>query len=230
MKMQVRNAQARVAILLGTTALLTALASQTAAAAPSVASRGHFVQALIRPSRGATLWDQTGHDSGIGIVSQNFESTFDAYDCQSADDFVVPPGTKWRVSEVDVIGTYFNGSGAAESENVVFYKDRHGKPDGIVAQYNAIVGGDHWGTFTFDLGTGVRLKPGHYWLSIQTNQIFNKDGEWGWEASADVVDTRSVWRDPGGAFVPGCSDWTTQTDCFDYGQGDQMFALKGRAH
>jgi len=193
-------------------------------------TKGHFVHRTIRPSGAVTLYDQTANDSGIGIVSQNFESSFDAYDCQGADDFVVPDGAKWHVTEIDVIGTPFNGSGVAESENLTIYTNRKGTPFKIAAKYDGIVGTENWGSFVIDLGRGVRLKPGRYWFSIQVNESFNQQGEWGWEAREDVVGLPSLWRNPGDGFETGCTGWTKQTDCYDVGQGDQMFALKGRPH
>ena len=223
---------AEVAILLTTTALCALFSAGAGATAskPVFATKGHFVQRVVRPSGAVTLYDQTAHDSGISIVSQNFEATFDAYDCQSADDFVVPDGVKWRITEVDILGTTFNGSGVADSENLVIYKNKRGKPGRIVAEYYGIVGAETLGSFVVDLGKPAKLKPGHYWLSFQANESFNQQGEWGWEASTGVVGLPSLWRNPGGGFDIGCTDWTTQTECIPDGQGDQMFALKGQAH
>jgi len=217
--------------LLTTTALCALLATSAAArtSKPALATKGHFVQRTVRPSGAVTLYDQTARDSGISIVSQNFESSFDAYDCEAADDFVVPDGVKWRVTEIDILGTTFNGSGVADSENIFIYKNKRGKPGRIVAEYDSIVGAETWGTFVVPLTTPAKLKPGHYWLSFQANESFNQQGEWGWEASEDVVGLPSLWRNPGGGFDIGCTEWTTQTECIPDGQGDQMFALKGHA-
>jgi hypothetical protein len=219
-----------IASLLATTAMWTLLATGAdGAPRPALVTRGHFVHRTIRPSSAVTLYDQTARDSGISIVSQNFESTFDAYDCQAADDFVVPDGAKWRVTEIDILGTTFNGSGKADSENLLIYKNKRSKPGKVVAEYDGIVGAEVNGSFFIGLGRGVRLKPGHYWLSFQANESFNLQGEWGWEASEDVVGLPSLWRNPGDGFETGCTDWTTETECIPDGQGDQMFALKGLA-
>jgi hypothetical protein len=222
---------AGVAALLATTVLCALPFAGVCATTPrpAFASKGRFVHRTIRPSGAVTLYDQTAHDSGVSVVSQNFESSFDAYDCQSADDFIVPDGVKWRVTEIDIIGTTFNGSGVADSENLVTYKDKHGKPGRIVAEYDGLVGAETWGSFVVPLTTPAKLKPGHYWLSFQANESFSLQGEWGWEASNDTVGLPSEWRNPGGGFDTGCTDWTRQTDCYDAGQGDQMFALKGHA-
>ena len=56
--------------------------------------------------------------------SQNFESSFDTYDDELADDFVVPSGQTWNINQVDAGGVYYNGAGPAVSANVSFYCER----------------------------------------------------------------------------------------------------------
>ena len=219
------------ALLLSATTLVTATPQDALAGAPrpSPMARGNIKMQPLNAGRLTTLYDQTGFDSGTGFVSQNFEATFDVYDCEGADDFIVPDGSTWVVKEVDIEGNTGDGDGRADSENVVFYKDKHGKPGKVVARFDGIVGLQTFGAFVIDLGKGVRLKPGRYWLSMQVNEIFNEDGEWYWEMSTVQLLKPSVWRNPGDGFATGCTDWRVQTDCYDYVTGDQMFALKGRA-
>ena len=43
--------------------------------------------------------------SGAGtnsLTSQDFETAFDAYDNQGADDFMVPAGETWNIESIDV--------------------------------------------------------------------------------------------------------------------------------
>ena len=51
------------------------LACGLAAAAPTVAGHGKVVAPPVNAA--GTIYSQNGTDSGIGIVSQNFESSFD---------------------------------------------------------------------------------------------------------------------------------------------------------
>jgi len=74
------------------------------------------------------------------------------------------------------------------------------------------------------------LKPGHYWLSIQANQDFNYSGQWSWASSDETRKRPAMWRNPGGGFGIGCTEWTVETTCIAYGQGDHLFALKGRVN
>ena len=55
--------------------------------------------------------------------SQDFETAFDAFDSFAADDFVVPGGQTWNITEVDVAGEYSVACGPAASFNVFFYAD-----------------------------------------------------------------------------------------------------------
>lgn len=209
---------------LATTALLVTGAS----AAPALFHEGQAVPARLPPSGLITLYDQTAHDTGVGIVSQNFESSFDAYDTEAADDFIVPDGVKWRIKEVDILGTTFAGSGQADSVNVLFFKNRNDAPAKLKASFVAIRAGQHFGDIKIPLKPAPVLKPGHYWMSFQVNQNFSSDGEWGWEVTQDQVNLPSVWRNRGGGFGVGCTDWTNEKECIADG-GDHMFVLRGQA-
>ena len=79
------------------------------------------------------LYDQYDNDSLNATSSQNFEADFDAFDDETADDFVVPSGDTWNVNQVDAAGQYFNGTGPMISANVSFYSDSSGLPGSQVA-------------------------------------------------------------------------------------------------
>src|SRR5436190_12656461 len=112
-------------------AAAAAFAMSATAAGPGASSAGTGAKAGKMPAQGpdATLYDQTANPNGIGIVSQNFEATFDAYDAQGADDFTVPAGFKWKVTGVNAPGVYFNGSGPASSWHVMIYTGRRSVPN-----------------------------------------------------------------------------------------------------
>ena len=183
---------------------------------------------VVHASKAQTLYDQMGDDSGNGINSQNFEEQYDAYDDEAADDFIVPDGVRWKITEVDMAG-YYN-EGPADNMTVTFYKDRHGRPGRLVKQFTVVApdsGLD--GSFPIDLAGSVTLKPGHYWVSIVADQRFDFAGEWSWAVSdTGAVNEPAMWRNPGGGFAIGCTEWTAVTTCVDYLKGDYLFALKGR--
>jgi len=45
-----------------------------------------------------------------------------------------------------------------------------------------------------------------------------------------MIGSPAMWRNPGGAFGIGCTQWTVETACLaNSGLGDHLFALKGRS-
>ena len=134
-------------------AAAAAFAMSAQAAGPGATSAGTGAKASPGNSPLATLYDQNSDDNGVGIVSQNFEATFDAYDAQGADDFTVPSGKVWTVTSVQATGVYFNGAGPCDSVNVTFYKNKNGKPGGVVADHQGVTGNFASGwTLSFDDG------------------------------------------------------------------------------
>jgi hypothetical protein len=215
-------------VLFATAAVLALSVGGVASAAKPVSVSLHHAKAhtLKGANRAAgILYDQSSNDSGIGIVSQNFESSFDIYDAAAADDFTVPKGSKWKVTEVDAFGVYFNGSGPARDENVTFYHDDHGSVGAEIASYT-VAGTDSFGSFTIPIHK-TKLKKGTYWVSVQANLDFSAGGEWGWENQTTVEGNAAQWENPGDGFGTGCTSWTTETTCIPDGQGDHMFTLRG---
>jgi hypothetical protein len=203
-------------ILLAATALLGLAAAGAAWAGPVTTSPS----CSDRPA----LYEQMRGDSGIAIISQNFESSFDQYDAQAADDFKVAD-TTWFIREVDVVGNYFDSAGVARDETVVFYENAHGLPGAEIARY-AIDGFDNsFGSFCIPLKDGLLLRKGRYWISVIANMNYSTAGQWGWENSTRRVFIPSAWRNPGGGFGV-CRTWTAENICVPNGQGDHLFTLR----
>jgi len=197
------------------------LACGLASAAPTAAGHGKVIAPPA--SDAGTIYSQNGTDSGIGIVSQNFESSFDAYDARAADDFTVTSAT---ATEVDVTGVYFNGSGPARDADVTFYKTKKNLPGAVIADYpNAGIGS---GAASFTIKKLKAKLKGHVWLSVQANMDFSAGGEWGWENQTTVAGTAAAWENPGDGFGTGCTKWATESVCIPDGQGDHMFTVKGK--
>jgi hypothetical protein len=222
---------------------------QMSIAAATVALFGNAPAATIAPSAASpvnsrvaspphlaakkgVLYDQTDSDSGIAIVSQNFQSSFDAYDNAAADDFVVPAGHKWKISDIYATGQYFNGSGPADSFSVAFYTDKSKvidlptKPKAFCPapgwQYTQSGNSWHW-----HCAHPVAVKPGKYWLSLVAVMDFNVGGEWGWENRTVTSGDAAAWENPGDGFATGCTTWSVENVCIPDGQGDHMFQLRG---
>jgi len=212
------------------TAVMALTAAGAANAAPAASHAGQAQAVKGSSAALSVLYDQTANDSGIAIVSQNFETGNDPFDSQAADDFVVPAGASWAVGEVDVLGQYFNGFGLATSEHVTFYKDKNGKPGKVIADFPGLVGTDNGtGSFAITLPTPVKLKAGTYWVAVQIDMDFTVGGEWGWENQTTVEGAPAKWANPGDGFLTGCTKYQTETICIPDGQGDHAFRLKGKA-
>ncbi len=175
-----------------------------------------------------TLHDQNSDDNGIGISSQNFESAFDAYDDQGADDFKIGLGHIWKIKVVNVTGVYYNGSGPAVSENVTIYKNSGGFPGAVMAS-QTITGLDTGGSFSITLAPAVTLNSGKYWISVQANMDFNVGGQWGWETRNTQYRLGAEWQNPGDGFSTGCTTYTNLLTCIPSGEGpDFMYSLVGK--
>jgi hypothetical protein len=86
------------------------------------------------PTPGSVLYDQYGNfatEEPINIPSQDAETALDFFNSQPADDFIVPAGQTWQVTEVDVLGEY-DSTGPAASFHVFFYENGAGDIPGIL--------------------------------------------------------------------------------------------------
>jgi hypothetical protein len=205
------------------------LLSSTAYAAPAATIQHMGTAHRISHSAGnrsmQVLYDQTSNDSGGGTSSQTLGGTLsDA----AADDFTVPAGVHWKIQEVDAVGPFFNG--VTNSVQVTISTDKHHKPSKIL--YDAAVKptGDA-GVFYLSLGRkGIKLKPGHYWLTIVANADLS-DGQWYWENQTlgTTEGDPAVWQNPQDGWGTGCTSWTVESKCTSTPLGDHMFVLWGRA-
>ena len=175
----------------------------------------------------AILYDQYDNIATSGTVSQDFEAALDAYDSQTADDFVVPSGQTWTVNEVDARGVYFNGPGPAVSFNVYFYQNSGALPATPV--YTA-TGLAYTGSsdFVIPLTSPAVLPAGTYWLSVQARQDFTPNGEFGWEDRTVQSNSPAAWRNPGGGFACAAGNgWNPKQVCVTTAAIDNVFRLVG---
>ncbi|MCD4773422.1 MAG: carboxypeptidase-like regulatory domain-containing protein, partial [Bacteroidales bacterium] len=155
----------------------------------------------------AVLYEQVDFHTN-GSASQDFETAYNAYDCQGADDFLVPTGEDWNIQTVIVYGS--GSPGPFNVANVEFYNDAGGIPNATpFASFMGVTAVDNSGDMTIDLpASGINLAAGHYWMSVQDAAPFASNGQWFWTRNNTIHNTISHWRNPGGGFgLP--ATWTS---------------------
>lgn len=167
----------------------------------------------------AILWTQMTPSDGL-IASQDFEASFNAYDCKGADDFVVADGP-WTVGIVKFLGGYWNGTGPAQGFNIEFYNNNAGIPGTSIVSftnlpYTAVAVGTIF-EFTVYIPAQV-FANGHYWISIQARMDYSIGGQYGWQPhTPPQVQNQRHWINPGGGFgsytswTPGTTVWPDQS-------------------
>lgn len=180
-----------------------------------------------------TLYDQYDNaatEPPLGIGSQQFEPASAALSDQAADDFVlVNAPLNYVIQGVNVMGEYSAGGGPASSFNVFFYTNGADNLPGT--QIAAFLNLPYSGTppnFEIDLGYGVYLVPGTYWLSVQAVQNFNPNGQWFWHDRIVQSNAGAAWQNPGDGYGTGCVAWERKNACMpDQVWPDQVFSLYG---
>ncbi|HTT83051.1 MAG TPA: hypothetical protein VMF67_06200 [Rhizomicrobium sp.] len=168
-------------VLLASAAL--ALVAGGASAAPDIGAHTANTTPFFHKIKDAKLlYSQNSNAFNYGVDSQNFTSgSLTSENDSAADDFVAPTGKTWTVSEVNVTGFYYNGSGPASSVDVIFYKNSKNMPGKAVkgGTFEGLSCYDDYGPFGCQLGKGVKLKAGHYWVAVVANCAFdNGCGQW----------------------------------------------------
>jgi cell division septation protein DedD len=185
------------------------------------------------PTPGNVLYDQYDDfstEKTPNIPSQDAETALDFFDSQAADDFIVPAGQTWQVTEVDLLGEY-DSAGPAVSFHVFFYENGAGDLPGILVASrleNPYTGSND---FVITLTEPVTLPEGHYWVSVQARQDITQAGFWLWHNRTIQANSGAAWQNPGNGFGTGCVVWIRRVMCAVLQQTapDQVFRLIGTA-
>jgi hypothetical protein len=168
------------------------------------------------------LYDQYDNDLDDSVVSVNRtdDSTLSA---EAADNFVVPAGQTWMITEVDIRSPA--GFKTPTSFAVNFYTDNgSGFPGTQVytASGLAFTGNPN---YIITLTVPAVLSSGMYWISAVG--AISGTG-WYWEGRSVTNNTYSTaWRNPGNGYGTGCTDWERFSTCRGINWPDQMFRIVG---
>jgi hypothetical protein len=183
-----------------------------------------FAVVLVAPvgAQAATLHDQFDNQAtGTGSSTPSYFYENGTGDEQAADDFTVPPGQAWQVTNVQVPGPDYSGTFTFRS---TIYADTGAMPGSPVFQGQATIpaGGT---TYTLPLSGAPQLRAGHYWISVQAMNLIN----WNWVNRTVQSGSPAMWQNPDGTDNPSCVTWGLRTQC-EAGTSafpDQAFALIG---
>ncbi|MEP4095016.1 T9SS type A sorting domain-containing protein [Reichenbachiella sp.] len=173
-----------------------------------------------------TLYEQLG--AGVSsLPSQNFLD-FGAV-VQTADDFVVPAGDSWEISNVIAFGGA-NNSPTFTSATIVIYEDNLGAPGNEIYNSGAIIpdSNPQDANLSFTLPTEVSLNSGNYWLSVYANLAFNPAAtQWFWTSQNGGIGEEPHFKDNFDLFGTGATDWTGVSVAFGRPPLDQVFQVFG---
>ena len=188
---------------------------------------------LARPA-GAPLCG-TGFGSELstpdGLIAWN-DTSGTGYDEGSGTDFTCSVTTK--IKKVWAYG--YNAPKNPELYNVTFYKnsgaDGTDEPNDnkVKCAYTALsgAGGGSYPTHVLTkltLPTACKLKPGHYWVSVQNN---DSSGPWYHEMQSNLQGTQADWVDRNNIFGSGCTTFNNDEylqNCLGYTYPDYMLEL-----
>lgn len=165
------------------------------------------------PNGSTVLYDQTANPSTNGTTAQNFESSYDSYDNEAADDFVVP-ASGWTLTSVNMTTTTSGGFTGATTASVNIYPDAAGVPGAAAAcSYGAAATTIGAASTEITLPTSCALAAGTYWVGISVALDVGTEGQIFWTTDTVGALSNSVWRNPGDGFTTGCTDWGTLVAC-----------------
>ena len=189
-------------------------AVSTAGAAPVASTTNVAVQPVFNTPSGSTvLFDQTANPGTNGAPAQNFSSSYDSYDNEAADDFVVPAGG-WTISSVNIISSGTAGFTGATPAAVTIYPDAGGMPGATPAcSYPTAAATVTASSTSIALPSGCSLGAGTYWVGISIDFNFVTQGQFFWSTQTSGSGNLAVWRNPGDGFALGCTNWGTLPAC-----------------
>src|SRR2546423_12569 len=177
----------------------------------------------------SVLYDQLNNQKLNSTASEDFWD-LPAWSSFAADDFVVPAGRTWTITEVHAQGAYPR-SGPAENFNVAFYQDNGGLPGTQVYNATAQSYVNNAGVFKITLNAPAILASGTYWVSVQAHLSVNQNGDWWWTDRTVQTNSPAAWQNPNGGSGL-CGTWAVRFTCLNPrspGSPDQAFRLIGTA-
>jgi len=182
----------------------------------------------------ATLYDQLAAPMGALATQSQDDPTAPTSRAQAADDFIVPAGVTWKLTEVDVAGQQILSASSAPV-NVFLYANNGTVPGAQIFAQTGITAANY-PNYNVPLTGAPQLAPGTYWVSVQVSASAGVNGIWGWTDTTQHGN-KAAFQNPPGGFAPTCTSWTVRANCpvssngvtysTDTTNPDQAFRLLG---
>src|SRR5947208_2333025 len=168
------------------------------------------------------LYDQYDNDLNNGIVSAD-RTDDPPLSAEAADNFVVPGGQTWTITEVDIRSPA--GFPTPTSFAVNFYLDNGSGFPGTQVYTSSGLAVTGNPDYIITPTVPAVLISGTYWASA-VGTISGSN--WFWEGRSVTSNTFSTaWRNPGNGYGTGCTDWGRLTTCIGLNWPDHMFRIVG---
>ena len=185
------------------------------------------------------LHDQTSSCTASSVPSI-FAPTQEQFDSAAADDFDVPAGESWGITEVNTSGVYGVFEGRTQAVNVGIFADSNGVPDSNVVPGCGYIGitdfDDSGGPLTIRLRSTCILPAAvttkKYWLTVQAEMGDAASGSsgfgvWYWKENSTQTGDLAQWQNPQNGFNENCTTWSPRATCNADGAPDQCFLIAG---
>ena len=184
------------------------------------------------------LHDQTSSCT-VSSVPSFLAPTQGQLDSVAADDFDVPVGESWGITQVNTSGVYGVFEGRTQAVNVGILADSGGVPGDVVP------GCGYIGITDFDDSGGpltIRLRSTcilpatvmtkKYWLTVQAVMGGAASGSsgfgvWYWNENSTQTGDLAQWENPQNGFNENCPTWGPRATCNLDGAPDQCFLIAG---
>jgi hypothetical protein len=182
--------------------------------------------ALPAGAHGAVLHDQTNSVGFNVYSSEDFQSSQDPIDSWIADDFTVPTGQSWTLSQMDVLGE--DDGGPPPFVNIFIYANSGTLPGGELF-HQSHVPAIGYPNYSAPITGAPSLGPGTYWISMQEDGGGFMIPSWGWHGR-NVQDGNQAVFKGNSAWGNGCHTFTPLQTCFPTSDGvDMLWKISGSA-
>ena len=160
------------------------------------------------------LDDQFDNFGNFAVTTQDFEDAWNELDDEAADDFIVPGGEQWTISQIDIFGIV-QGGVFPDSVHVRFYQNAAGDLPGVMLaerlEQSYVVVED------VPITADPRSFSGRHLLGERASAPGFRPRRRRlayWTMRAVRSNASAAYRNPGDGWESGCTTFQRRTDCY----------------